>query len=111
MELANIVELNNGNYYDVVKTADKIVLVDFWAPWCGPCRAVAPVLERLAGEYPDALLVGKLNVDENREIALSHGISSIPSIFIYKNGDKVDSIVGALPYLQFKAAVERAMGS
>jgi thioredoxin len=107
MESGNVVVLSKDNFGEIVNTKDKIVLVDFWAPWCMPCRAVAPVLAKLAGEYPDNLIVGKLNVDEQQEIAFEHKITSIPTIQIYKNGKIADAMVGARPYADFKAAIEK----
>jgi len=110
MEKANIVELNGANYENVTNTPDKLIIVDFWASWCMPCRAVAPVLDRLADENPDRLIVGKVNVDENRELAQTYGIASIPSIFFYKGGKIVDKMVGSLPYQDFKNTVDRHIG-
>ncbi len=74
-----------------------VLLVDFWAPWCGPCRMVAPVIDQLAREYSGKVVFGKLNVDENPRVAGSFGIQSIPTMMIFKNGKAVDVIVGAMP--------------
>jgi thioredoxin 1 len=79
-----------------------VVLVDFWAPWCGPCRMVAPVIDQLAREYSGRVVFGKLNVDENPRISSSFGIQSIPTMMVFKNGKVVDVIVGAMP----KGAIE-----
>ena len=81
---------------DVVKS-DKITLVDFWAPWCGPCRAVAPVLEEIATEHADKLRVVKLNTDENPQITGKLGITSIPTLHVYMGGEIVKTIIGARP--------------
>jgi thioredoxin 1 len=84
--------------FDVeVLQADKPVLVDFWAPWCGPCRQVAPILEELASEHADKIEVVKLNTDENPKVAASYGITSIPTLNVYSGGELVKSIVGARP--------------
>jgi thioredoxin 1 len=99
------VKLDQSNYKEVTETAGKLVLVDFWAQWCAPCRAVAPVLETLAEEYPEQLVVGKLNVDENRDIAIQHGIQSIPTILVYKGGQKIDTLIGAMGLQDYKAAI------
>ncbi|NOX61132.1 MAG: thioredoxin [Chloroflexi bacterium] len=83
--------------FDRVIASDLPVLVDFWAPWCGPCHMIAPTVEALAKEYAGRLVVGKLNVDENPLIASRYGIMSIPTLLIFKNGKPVDQIVGAVP--------------
>lgn len=79
-----------------------VILVDFWAPWCGPCRMVAPAIDQLAKEYSGKVVFGKLNVDENPRVASSFGVQSIPTMMVFKNGKVVDVIVGALP----KGAIE-----
>ena len=80
-----------------VLKADRPVLVDFWAPWCGPCRQVAPILEELASEHAEKIAVVKVNTDENPRIAASYGITSIPTLNVYSGGELVKSIVGARP--------------
>jgi thioredoxin 1 len=95
--MAAITSTNDANFdADVVKS-DKITLVDFWAPWCGPCRAVAPVLEEIAKEHPDTLRVVKLNTDENPQTTGRLGITSIPTLHVYMGGEIVKTIIGARP--------------
>ena len=109
MAADNIIVLDKGNFDAVTSMKDRVVLVDFWAQWCGPCRAVTPILEKLAGEYGDKIIVGKLNIDDQQELAIRHGIMSIPTIKFYKNGVEADVIVGLKQYQHFKAAVDRLL--
>ena len=89
--------LNNENFSTEVLNSDTPVLVDFWAPWCGPCKMIAPIVEELASDYMGKLKVGKLNTDENTDLSSQFGIRGIPTLGIFKNGEMVDSIVGAVP--------------
>ena len=91
------VELTDANFDELVLNSDKPVLVDFWAEWCGPCRMVGPVVEELAKDYEGKAVVGKVNVDQNPEVAGKYGIRSIPTILFIKNGEVVDKSVGAVP--------------
>lgn len=95
--MAKALELTDSNFNDEVIQADTPVLVDFWAEWCGPCRMVGPVVEELAGDYEGRVKVGKVDVDSNPQISMQYGIRSIPSLLIFKNGEVVDQIVGAVP--------------
>ncbi|HLI31377.1 MAG TPA: thioredoxin [Solirubrobacteraceae bacterium] len=101
----NINEVSDSNFQAEVLESEKPVLVDFWAPWCGPCRMVAPVLEEIAGERADLKIV-KLNVDENQQTAASFQILSIPTMILFKAGKPVKSIIGAYPKQRLQAELE-----
>lgn len=94
--MAQGIELTNGNYEATVSDPDRVVVVDFWADWCTPCKALDPVLSELAAERSDVLL-GKVNVDSEPELTQSHGIVSIPTLLFYKGGELVKKQVGAVP--------------
>ena len=85
------------NFKSEILDSDKVALVDFWAAWCGPCKMLGPVIEELAGEYEGKAVISKLNVDENPNTAAQYGIRSIPTMLIFKNGEVVDQMVGAMP--------------
>ena len=97
--------------FEAQAKAHPYMVVDFWAEWCGPCRIIAPVLEELAGEYKDRVKVGKLNVDENRQIAARFGIRSIPTILLFRDGARVDQIVGAHPKATIKAKIDQLLSA
>lgn len=91
------VTITDANFDNNVLKSDKPVLVDFWAPWCGPCLAIGPTLESLAADYKDRAVVAKINVDENANTAATFGVRSIPFLAVFKNGQLVSSVVGAVP--------------
>jgi thioredoxin 1 len=104
--MSNTIEFTDSNFEDEVENAANPVLVDFWAEWCGPCRMVGPVVEELAGEYQGKAKIGKVNVDHNPEVSVKYGIRSIPSLLIFKNGEVVDQIIGAVPKNHIKEKLE-----
>ena len=104
--MSNVIELNDSNFDDEVVKSDLPVLVDFWAEWCGPCKMIAPSVEKISEEYSDKLKVGKLDVDSNPNISSTFGIRSIPTLLIFKNGSPVYHIVGAVSKEVISAKVD-----
>jgi len=98
------VELSDANFREVVRS-HPVVVVDFWAPWCGPCRVVSPVLEQLASEMAGQATFGKLNVDDNPVTSQQFGIQGIPTIMVFKDGEPVDGLVGAAPKQMIEARI------
>ena len=106
--MANITEVTDTNFQAEVLEADKPTLVDFWAPWCGPCRMVAPVLEEIAGERDDIKIV-KLNTDENQQTAAAFEVLSIPTMILFKHGQPAARVVGAMPKKKLEEQLEPAL--
>ena len=94
-------EFTDSNFKEKVLNSDKLSVIDFWAEWCGPCRAIGPVIEELSKEYDGRVNVGKVNVDHNPQISMDYGITSIPAILFVKGGQVVDKLVGAQPKANF----------
>jgi thioredoxin 1 len=102
-----MLELSQSNFKTDVLGSEKPVLVDFWAPWCGPCRMVAPVVEELATDYAGKIVVGKVNVDENQELAASYGVMSIPTLCLFVKGEVVGRLVGFRPKKEIAAEIDK----
>jgi thioredoxin 1 len=90
-------EITDSNFKEVVLESDKLTVIDFWAEWCGPCRAIGPVIEELSKDYDGKVNIGKVNVDVNPDLSMNYGITSIPAILFIKNGEVVDKQIGAVP--------------
>ena len=103
----NATELQDASFDQEVLQSDQPYLVDFWAPWCGPCRMIGPIVEELAGEYAGKLKVGKVNVDDNQDIAARYGIASIPTLMLFKGGELRERITGAVPKATLKQAIDK----
>ena len=106
MAAANVHEFTDANFESEVLNSDLPVLVDFWAVWCGPCRAIAPIIDEHAGDFDGRMKVGKVDTDKNQRIAMQLGISSIPAVFLFKGGKVVERIIGARPKAAFIKALE-----
>jgi thioredoxin 1 len=95
--MGNAMAVTDGNFETEVVQSSVPVLVDFWAAWCGPCRAIAPAVEEIAAEYKGRLKVVKVDVDDNQEVAIKYGVQSIPTLMVFKDGEVVERLVGAYP--------------
>ncbi len=106
MAAANVVILNASNFATEVTHSAEPVLVDFWATWCGPCKMLAPVLDELAGEYAGKAKIAKLDIDESRDLAIEHGVQSIPTLILFKGGQKIGQAVGMRPKTELKKLID-----
>ena len=104
--MADIKQITPENF-DAVVNDSLPVLVDFWAPWCGPCRSLSPIVDEVADELAGKLVVAKCNVDDNQELAMKFGVMSIPTLIVFKNGEEIDRSVGALPKARLQALLEK----
>ena len=100
-------EFTDANFQSEVLDSDQPVLVDFWAAWCGPCRAVGPTIEELAEQYDGTVKVGKLNIDENQQAPSAFGTSSIPAVLLFKNGKIVETLIGVQPKERYEQALQQ----
>ncbi|MBI4510589.1 MAG: thioredoxin [Deltaproteobacteria bacterium] len=105
----DITELSDQNFEQEILKSELPALVDFWAVWCGPCRAIAPTVEALAKEYQGRLKVGKMNVDEHQQVPQQYQIRSIPTLLVFKGGNVVAQVVGAVPRAKIEEAIKKAM--
>ena len=104
---ANLHQVSDASFDQDILKSDKPVLVDFWAPWCGPCRSVAPIVEELANQYAGKVKVAKINVDESSDVAMKYQVTSIPTFILFKNGQVADRMLGALPRGEFVKFIDR----
>ncbi len=104
-----LLHLTDNNFKQEVLESDLPVLVDFWATWCGPCKMIAPLIDELAREYQGRIKIGKLNVDENSQIATRYGIMSIPTLIFFKKGKVLEQVVGALNKTELKRKIEESI--
>jgi thioredoxin len=109
MSSNDVVTLQDSTFEQEVLKSDTPVLVDFWAVWCGPCKAIAPTVEEIAKQYKGKLKVGKMDVDEHQKIPQQYGIRSIPTLLLFKGGRVVDTIVGAVPRTKLEESVKKAL--
>jgi thioredoxin 1 len=105
----SVIHVGEGTFDAEILKSDQPALVDFWAPWCGPCRAIAPVLDEIADEYKGKIKVAKVNVDENRKLAGNHGVMSIPTMILFKNGKAVDKLIGLVPKDRLKELMDKVL--
>ncbi|MEM9185438.1 MAG: thioredoxin [Planctomycetota bacterium] len=106
--MGSVLEINDDNFTAEVLESGEPVLVDFWAPWCGPCRQIAPLVEELAGENTGSAKIAKLNVDDAPGAAQQYGVSSIPTLMVFKNGEVVDRFVGPQPKARLQESIDAA---
>jgi thioredoxin 1 len=104
-----LVHLNDTNYEEKISKSGKPVLVDFWAPWCGPCKAIGPLVEEISNTYKDRAVIAKINVDENQKAASAYGVRSIPTLILFKDGKIFDTIIGLVPKERLEELIDKAL--
>ena len=105
----NVIEFNDQNFDSDVLEAGTPVLVDFWAVWCGPCKAIAPIVEEIANDYSGKVKVGKMDVDRNNQVAMRYGIRSIPTLLVFNNGEGVDQVIGNVGKESIESMLNKAL--
>jgi thioredoxin 1 len=105
----NVAEISDAEFDEKVLKASNVVVVDFWAPWCGPCKSIAPVLEEVASDLGDAVAIYKINVDDNNKSPAQYNVRAIPNLIIFKGGAEVDRVVGAVPKEQLVDTIKKAL--
>lgn len=109
MSSENLTPVNDANFAEEILKADKPALVDFWAPWCGPCKALGPLVEALADQYHDKVKVAKVNVDDNPKTAASYGVRSIPTLILFKEGKVLDTLIGLVAKDRLETFLKKAL--
>ncbi len=104
-----IQEIGDKNFEEMVMKSEKPVLLDFWAPWCGPCKTIGPILEQLVKKYDDSFVIGKCNIDNNPELPLKYGVKSIPTLMFFNGGELVDRITGAVGQGEIETVLEKML--
>jgi thioredoxin 1 len=105
----DLIHVTDSDFEQEILKSEKPALVDFWAPWCGPCQRIAPIIEELATEYKDKVKVAKINVDESRKVATDLGVMSIPTLMLFKGGKVIDKVIGLVPKDRLKEIVNKAL--
>jgi thioredoxin 1 len=109
MQIMSVITASDDNFEGEVLKSDKPVLVDFWAPWCGPCKAISPLVEELAQQFQDNVKFAKINVDDSQKTALTYGVRSIPTLILFKEGKILDTLVGLVPKSRLEEFIRKGL--